>query len=122
MLGLLRRAWRDVRRSRIVLGSGYDDYYRRHLGELFAAANGLLRGGGVDYWLVFGTLLGHHREGGLIPGDQDIDFGAPEREHGRIWELRRALPAGYQMKDTSRFHDGPKLFISSGDGWKADIS
>ena len=37
-------------------------------------ARDLLAECGVESWLAFGTLLGLYREGGLIKGDNDIDF------------------------------------------------
>jgi len=34
----------------------------------------ILRAAGVPYWISFGTLLGFYREGGVIQGDNDLDF------------------------------------------------
>ena len=74
----------------------------------------------AEHWLTDGTLLGYHREGGIIPHDRDIDIGAPAREFGRIWEERGQLPPGFKMYDTSRRHRGPKLYVAHR-GWEADI-
>ena len=34
-----------------------------------------LRSQGIDMWLEYGAALGAVREGGIIDGDLDIDFG-----------------------------------------------
>jgi hypothetical protein len=93
---------------------------RRALEVLFRESNLFLRNLGVDYWLVFGTLLGYFREGGIIRHDYDIDFGAHESEYERIWKNRHRLPKGFRLYDTSYKHPGPKLYISY-QGWEADI-
>ncbi|MEW6280211.1 MAG: LicD family protein [Candidatus Eremiobacterota bacterium] len=113
-------AWRRVARSRALLGSRFEEVYRENLAEVFQVTNRVLREAGVDYWLVYGTLLGCYRQADLLPGDDDVDFGAHEREYARVWELRHRLPPGYSMRDTSYKHNGPKLLVER-DGWKADI-
>ena len=90
------------------------------LEELFKVTNRFLRELDVEYWLVFGTLLGYYREGQIMRHDYDIDFGAHEGEYKKIWENRRRLPRGFSMYDTGYKHPGPKLYVSY-KGWEADI-
>lgn len=42
--------------------------------EVILSVDKMLKDIGVVHWLSFGTLLGIHREGGPIKGDNDIDF------------------------------------------------
>jgi hypothetical protein len=115
------RVWtRDARYSRLVLGDRRVRAIRAELETVYRATNRFLRSLGVDYWLVYGTLLGYHREGRLLDGDRDVDFGAHEKEYPRIWQARRALPAGFRLYDTSHRHHGPKLYVAY-QSWEADI-
>lgn len=114
---LLRR---HLRHSRWALGAQREAVIARRLTVLFRDVNRYLRGLGVEYWINYGTLLGYHRGGGLLPGDRDVDFGAHEREFQRVWERRAALPPGFSMHDTSPKHRGPKLYVAY-EGWEADI-
>jgi hypothetical protein len=113
-------AARDARHSRLVLGARRIEAIRRGLEAVYHGTNRFLRELGVEYWLLYGTLLGMHREGRLLDGDRDVDFGAHEREYPRIWQARHALPAGFRMVDTSANHHGPKLYVVHR-GWEADI-
>lgn len=90
------------------------------LEELFRGANRFLRYLEIDYWLVFGTLLGYYREGGILRKDYDIDFGVHEGDYHRILENRGSLPHGFRLHDTSHRHPGPKLYVTY-KGWEADI-
>ena len=90
------------------------------LTEIFRGVNTHLRGLGVDYALAYGTLLGWHRCGGLLPHDGDVDFAAPVESFPVIWNSRATLPRGFTLHDTSHQHGGPKLYVSH-DGWEADI-
>lgn len=127
MTGRLHDVWRQarvfargVRYSRLVLGDRQNDAIRSELEAVYRATNRFLRSLGVEYWLVAGTLLGYHREGGLIVGDRDVDFGAHEKEYQRIWQARGNLPPDFRMYDTSRKHYGPKLYVVRR-SWEADI-
>jgi hypothetical protein len=111
---------REIRYSRLLRGGGRDAAVRLGLEAVYRETNRVLRGLGVDYWLVQGTLLGHHREGRLLEGDHDVDFGAHEKDHARIWQARTTLPAGFRMYDTSHRHHGPKLYVVHR-SWEADI-
>jgi hypothetical protein len=90
------------------------------LTTLYCGVNTYLRELGVDYWLVYGTLLGWHREGRILAHDADVDFGAPVDCFDRIWAARHRLPAGFTLYDTSHRHLGPKLYCEYR-GWEADL-
>lgn len=127
----LEQHWADLRRQgRLLLrharsaagalsGRGGRDK-QEALAVLFRTVNAWLAECGVDYWIVFGTLLGWHREGRIMAHDSDVDFGAPETAYGRILACRNRLPRGYELFDTSHRHGGPKLYVSCG-SWEADI-
>jgi hypothetical protein len=116
----LRVLLRNIRYSRLVCGSQQVARIRASLAEVYSVTNHFLRSLDVDYWLVYGTLLGCYREGQLIAGDRDVDFGAHEKEYTKIWRARDRLPAGFHLIDTSRRHYGPKLYVVH-HGWEADI-
>jgi hypothetical protein len=111
---------RNVRYSRRLRGRAGLDAQRAGLEAVYRATNSFLARLGVEYWLVYGTLLGYHREGRLLEGDRDVDFGAHEREYARIWQARDLLLPGCRMYDTSHKHHGPKLYVVHR-GWEADI-
>ncbi len=46
-----------------------------------------LRSQGIDMWLEYGAALGAVREGGIIDGDLDIDFGIRWKDWGRFRQL-----------------------------------
>lgn len=90
------------------------------LTTLFRGVNAHLRSLGGDYWIVYGTLLGWHREGRILPHDYDVDFGAPVARYQEVWNSRHRLPPGFQLYDTSHRHGGPKLYFEYR-GWEADL-
>lgn len=90
------------------------------LERLYTEVNRLLADLGIEYWLDWGTLLGHHRDGGLMPRDYDVDFGALAEDCPRIWQARHRLPPGFTMCDASYRYGSPKLYVSL-DDWKADL-
>jgi hypothetical protein len=92
----------------------------RGLTDVFRITNRYLRDMGVDYWLAYGTMLGHHRHGSLLPRDRDVDFGLHEQCFDRVWKGRDALPKGATMGDRTYAHRGPKLWVRYAD-WKADL-
>ncbi len=79
------------------------------------------------YWAEFGTLLGAVREGGLIGGDHDLDFGTltfkpidkhPERfEAQPRLDLQTGEPTFYRLyySDTNRIYADIFLFKDDGD-------
>ena len=57
-----------------ALPGNYTKKKLENIKELFVVANDFLRATEVEYWMDFGTLLGYHRESGIIPHDIDVDF------------------------------------------------
>jgi len=90
------------------------------LAQLFAGVNAYLKSLGVAYWIDCGTLLGWHRENRLLLHDKDIDFGMMETDYEHIWRSRQLLPKGFRIYNTSRYHHGPKLYVSY-KGFDADL-
>ncbi len=90
------------------------------LEHLFCVVNDFLHRSGSTYWITYGTLLGHVRDRALMPHDQDIDFALPVREYDGIIGSARRLPVGFSLHDSSRYHNGPKLYISY-KGYDADL-
>jgi|GEM_PF-853035 len=93
---------------------------RKVLQELYETCDDFLRRVGARYFLDYGTLLGFHREGDIIKGDNDIDFGVFAEDFERIWESRSLLPPGFTLHDSSYRHGCPKLYVSY-QGWEADF-
>ncbi len=115
-----RLLWRQARYNPMVLGASHPEVVARQLGRLFITTNAFLRDAGVDYWLAFGTLLGQYRDGQIIRGDMDVDFGLCESEYPRVKAAASHLPPGFRLHDTSARHLGPKLYVEW-DGWEADL-
>jgi phosphorylcholine metabolism protein LicD len=90
------------------------------LWELFVFSNQFLKDLKIDYWVNFGTLLGFHRENGIIGHDIDIDFGCHERHYDFILQSQAQLPHELELFDTTNRHNGPKLYMSY-KGFDADI-
>lgn len=90
------------------------------LTELYYTVNKFLRHLEVPYCITYGTLLGWYREKNLIPGDRDVDFALVEGDYEKILRFQNDLPKGYDLCDTSRYHRGPKLYISR-KGFDADL-
>jgi phosphorylcholine metabolism protein LicD len=64
-------------------------------------------------WIEFGTLLGHIRDGGIMPHDRDMDFGL---EYS-TWDdcvLEEFLDTGFIIRNSSIFSDDrPLKFVGS---------
>lgn len=99
-----------------------DSWTRIHatLKRLFCLTNQWLEALGIPYWLNFGTLLGWHRDGDIIPGDPDLDFGMWEEDFPQVWGARATAPRGVRLFNTTHRHHGPKLYAEL-DGWEADL-
>jgi phosphorylcholine metabolism protein LicD len=53
----------------------------------------------IEPFLLFGTLLGHHRDGGFIAHDRDIDLGLLERDFRKIGQLKEEMEKkGYSIR------------------------
>lgn len=90
------------------------------LQEFYELTNSFLQELEVDYWISYGTLLGHFREGGIIAHDIDIDYSANTSAYQKILDNQKKLPKGLKIFDTSKNHYGPKLFFSY-KGFDGDI-
>lgn len=82
------------------------------LEEMYRLSIALLKETGEPFWLDFGTLLGYHRSGGIIPHDVDIDIAMMESSYQKISELKNKMPRGLKFYDTSANHEGPKVYFS----------
>ncbi len=81
--------------------------------KYFVKMNEMMLSLGKEYWIDFGTLLGHHRENGIISHDIDIDFGMHEKDYKYVVNrLHEKCPHGITFYDTSANHRGPKLYFS----------
>lgn len=111
---------RHARYSALWQGGQREAAITAALTHVYVEVNHFLASLEVPWWLTYGTLLGCHRDGGLVPGDKDIDFGLPVSAYPAVWEARRRLPRGFRMFDTSSNHRGPKLYVAHR-GWEADL-
>ena len=73
---------------------------------------------GITPFLVFGTLLGFHREKGFIKHDGDIDLGLFKRDFLKVESLKKSMKAkGYLVKIQNKYEilffkrGFPSLFI-----------
>lgn len=90
------------------------------LEELYQYSVDFLNQVGEEYWLDFGTLLGFHREGGIIPHDIDADFGMHEKSYERVIANKHLLSPKVKFYDTSHRHRGPKFYFNY-KGFDVDI-
>lgn len=90
------------------------------LDQLYHVVNQWLLELDVEYWVAWGTLLGYHREGGLLIHDRDVDFSLLEAAYPRLVAAADRLPEGFTLHDTSEKHGGPKLYVRHRQ-WKADL-
>jgi hypothetical protein len=70
-----------------------DDIY-----EQLACAAQIFEAAGIRYHLVAGSCLGLARHGGLIPWDDDVDFGIHEGDADKVWGLKNQFEVnGYTL-------------------------
>lgn len=101
--------------ANVVLFAMPGNYRERKLEileEMYRLAISVLKKSGEPYWLDFGTLLGYHRTGGIIPHDIDIDIAMMESSYEAVIKLKDEMPKGLKFYDTSANHEGPKIFFS----------
>lgn len=55
--------------------------------KLLGEFDELCKANGIDYWMLFGTLLGSVRNGGFIPWDDDVDLGMMREDINRLIEI-----------------------------------
>jgi hypothetical protein len=120
----VQRQWRLVlrhaRHGRASFGPVPGAAKTAALETLFRTVNSHLRQLDCGHLIVYGTLLGWHRLGRLLPHDCDVDFGAPLASYPKIRASAAALPRDFTLYDTSHRHHGPKLYIEYR-GWEADL-
>jgi hypothetical protein len=90
------------------------------LEELFRLSSKALLTSGEEFWLDFGTLLGYHRDHGIMRHEKDVDFSMHEKSFDKIWSMRGSFPGGLKLYDSSKKHYGPKLFFNH-KGFDVDI-
>jgi hypothetical protein len=120
----VQRQWRLARRharyGRASFAGAASAAKDAALRRLFAPVNAHLTRLNCEHVIVYGTLLGWHRDGRLLPHDTDLDFGVPVAAYPTLRASGGTLPPGFTLHDTSHRHGGPKLYVECG-GWEADI-
>ena len=105
-------------------GANLVERQERYL-KVYDIARKLLEGQGRKLWLCYGTLLGCHREGRFIPGDDDFDVSyvstAPNASAFRRETLGIALELLRQGLDTNLSING-RLFKVGLDGVWIDVT
>lgn len=117
---IIQKVQRIINVYLTTLPGNYTNKKLEILSEIFEVTNEYMKNTGAMYWIDFGTLLGYHREGAILPHDVDVDFGAHEEEFDKIWSKRNELPKGFKLYDTSFRHRGPKLYFNY-KGFDADV-
>lgn len=82
--------------------------------DTLVAVNRLLRGKGLQPFLMSGTLLGHARHGGLLPHDKDVDLGLIGWEH-QFTVAEALLEAGHFRLDLAQLSGHNRFLMSAHD-------
>ncbi|DBA00081.1 TPA: hypothetical protein N0F65_000372 [Lagenidium giganteum] len=97
--------------------------------DLVSNFSAIMNAHNVSYWVDSGTLLGAVRHRGLIPYDQDSDFGIDEDAYEYIRDNRIEVPAPYvlhvwnsSVNDPGHRDDGIPIRLINGDsGLYSDV-
>ncbi len=122
-MNLLRISQYIQRFIQVYLYAWPGSYRKRKLKileELFQISVDFLNQSDEEYWVDFGTLLGVHREKGIIPHDIDVDFGMHEKSYEKILSKRHLLSPKVRFYDSSHRHRGSKLYFNY-KGFDVDI-
>lgn len=66
----------------------------------------------LKYHLIFGSLLGCVREGGMIPWDDDIDVGMPYEDYKKLLNIMRDKPAGFEDFEFLTSEESPSKHLT----------
>lgn len=69
---------------------------------------------GEDYWVDFGTLLGLHRENGVIAHDIDVDYAMLVKSYEKVLKMKHLVPNGFSFHDTSYRHLAETIYELQG--------
>lgn len=91
--------------------------------KLLHIISNICKRNGLQYWLMYGTLIGAVRHEGFIPWDDDLDIQMPRPDYDRLVKIiANELPAGYAWLDRfnceSYVHGFGKIIIT--DSHKVD--
>ena len=92
--------------------------YKDEIIEIALRFSNMLENAGIPIWLEYGSALGAVRDGGMIDGDYDIDFGVWEKDFNKMIELIKGKTDKWTAEGFPRIswhqlvHDGAwKLLI-----------
>src|SRR4028118_1460533 len=67
--------------------------------EILDGFDGICKKHNIDYWLVWGTLLGARRHGGFIPWDDDLDVAVLQSDYKKLLTiLEKELPKNLKLQ------------------------
>lgn len=67
--------------------------------EILKYVDNLCRKYDIEYFLIYGTLLGAIRHKGTIPWDYDIDIAMTRESHNKFVKIARENPEGHSLED-----------------------
>ena len=85
---------------------------RDAMASLLSKTTSILQDNMIEYWLDKGTLLGVHRDGGLIPWEYDVDLGVMGESCGAISELRPSFAGGGLVARDASDYVPPRLGLA----------
>ena len=83
--------------------------------EILLDVDAFCRKHGIEYFLVFGTLLGAVRHGGFIPWDDDVDIGMTRDHYNRFIDLMQREQEKYRILSIETSPDYPFTFARVSD-------